>query len=272
MRHDQSEQRNSIPKLTLKGRLDLHTLHGLIVRAIAISLFGAACTAAFAGPPFLTDDPDPVDLHHIEVNLISQQTRAFVGHSGSVSGEVNLGCATETQCHLALPVAFNVPVGGRWHAGLGDVELGVKYRFVNRPDDGWSAAVYPTLYLPTGDAGRSLGNGRAQLLLPLWVQQSSGQWTWDAGIARLINPAPDARNSWFAGLLARRSFGERLSLGLELYRRTPTAAREQSVTGFNVGAIFSVTEGQNLLISAGRGLTHVATNQHTLFVAYQLER
>ncbi len=234
-------------------------------------LFGAECTAAFAGPPFLTDDPEPVDLHHVEVNLIGQRTRAAIGRSGSVSGEVNVGCAAETQCHLALPVTFNDPASGRSHAGLGDVELGVKYRFLDRPHDGWSAGVYPTLFLPTGDAGRSLGNGRAQLLLPLWVQRTSGQWGWDAGIARLINRAPDARSNWFAGLLVRRSFGERLSLGAELYRRTPTAAGEPSVSGFNVGAIFSVSSRQNLLISAGRGLTHVATNEHTIFVAYQLE-
>ena len=245
--------------------------HGRILGAIASFLLAAQCTAAFAGPPFLTDDPEPVDLHHLEINLIGQETRAVVGPSGSVSGEANLGCAAEMQCHVAVPVTFNDPAGGHTHAGLGDIELGLKYRFLDRPDDGWSAAVYPTLYLPTGDAGQGLGNGRAQLLLPVWVQRSSGPWSWDAGIARLINRAPDARSSWFAGLLGRRSFGERLSLGAELYRRTPTALGEPSVTGFNVGAILSVSAGQNLLISAGRGLTHVAANEHTIFVAYQLE-
>lgn len=234
-------------------------------------VFGAECTAAFAGPPFVTDDPEPVDLHHVEVNMIGQQTRAIVGRSGSVSGEVNAGCAAEMQCHLAVPVAFNEPADGRPHAGLGDVELGLKYRFVNRPDDGWSAAVYPTLYLPTGAAGRNLGNGRAQLLLPLWVQKSAGQWSFDAGVARLINWAPDVRSNWFAGLLVRRSFGERLSLGAEMYRRTATAAGKPSVTGFNVGAIVSVSPHQNLLISAGRGLSHVEDNEHSIFLAYQLE-
>ncbi len=107
-------------------------------------------------------------------------------------------------------------------------------------------------------------------MLPLWVQRSIGDWSWDAGVARLVNRAPDAR-SWFAGLLARRSFGEKLSLGAELYRRTSTAAGERSSIGFNVGAIVSVSPHQNLLISSGRGLMHVETNQHSLFLAYQLE-
>jgi len=241
------------------------------MRALAMIALGAASGAAVAGPPFLTDDPEPVDLHHVEINLIAQQTRAAAGRAGSASGEMNLGCAAETQCHIAVPIAFDRPAGGSPRAGLGDIELGVKYRFLDRPDDGWSAAVYPTLDLPTGDPGRGLGNGRAQLLLPLWVQRSSGAWNWDAGVARLLARAPDARDSWFAGLLAQRSFGDRLSLGAELFRRTSTAAGEPSAAGFNVGAIANVAPNQNLLVSAGRGLTHAEANRCSMFLAYQLE-
>ncbi len=234
-------------------------------------LLGAACSAAHAGPPFLTDDPESVDLHHAEVNVIAQRTDTANGRAGSVSGEVNVGCAAETQCHVALPVTFSDLADSPSHAGLGDVELGVKYRFLGGRGDGWSAAVYPTLDLPTGDAARSLGNGRPQLLLPLWLQRSSGDWTWDAGIARLMNRAPDARDSWFSGVLARRAFGERLSLGAELYRRTSTAIREPAVIGFNVGAIVNVSPHQNLLASTGRGLAHVESNRHSMYLAYQLE-
>ena len=241
------------------------------MRVLASIAFGVASGAAVAGPPFLTDDPAPVDLHHAEINLIAQQTRAADGRGGSASGEVNLGCAAETQCHVAVPIAFDRPAGGSSQTGLGDIELGVKYRFLDRPDDGWSAAVYPTLDLPTGDAGRGLGNGRAQLLLPLWVQRSAGAWSWDAGIAWLFNRAPDANDSWFAGLLAQRSFGDRLSLGAEVFRRTSTATGEPSTAGFNVGAIVNVAPHQNLLVSAGRGLTHVETNRCSMFLAYQLE-
>lgn len=230
-----------------------------------------ACTAAMAGPPFLTDDPEPVAFRHAEINLIGQQTRAAAGVAGSGTGEVNIGCAAETQCHIAVPLAFDQRAGGRSREGLGDIELGVKYRFLNRSADGWSAAFYPTFVLPTGDPGRGLGNGRGQLLLPLWVQLSSGPWSWDAGAARLINRAPAARDSWFTGLLGRRSIGHRLSLGAELFHRSSTAAGEPPTTGFNVGAIVKLTPQQNLLISAGRSLAHAEANRRSLFLAYQLE-
>ncbi len=241
------------------------------LRALALLALMLASGAAIAGPPFLTDDPEPVAIGHAEINLIAQQTRADDGRGGSASGEINLGCAAETQCHVAVPVAFDHAAGGASQAGLGDIELGVKYRFLDRPDDGWSAAVYPTLTLPTGDNGRGLGNGRAQLLLPLWVQRSVGAWSWDAGIARLVNRAPDARDSWFAGLLAQRSFGDALSVGAELFHRTSMATAQPSATGFNVGAIVGVAPHQNLLVSAGHGLTHVETNRCSMFLAYQLE-
>lgn len=48
-----------------------------------------ACVVAMsaqAGPPFLTDDPEPVDLHHSEVNFIYQQTRTSDGRGGALSG------------------------------------------------------------------------------------------------------------------------------------------------------------------------------------------
>ena len=75
----------------------------------------------------------------------------------------------------------------------------------------------------------------------------------------MINGAPAARDSWFVGLLAQRSFGDQLSLGAEVFRRTSTAAGEPSAAGFNVGAIIKVAADQNLLVSAGRGLTEVET-------------
>jgi hypothetical protein len=245
-------------------------------RRLASGRFGVAAlclsaTTAYAGPPFLTDDPDPVDLHHLEINAIYQATRTSDGRSGTLGGELNYGCARETQCHVALPVAFDHPSDSSLQTGLGDVEAGVKYRFFDQDDPGWSAAVYPTVTLPTGDASRSLGNGRAQLLLPLWVQRSAGAWHFDAGVSWLANPAHDARDSWFAGLLGQRAFGDAFTLGAEVFRRTSTAVGVPTYNGFNVGAIVKLAPHSNLLASAGRGFGDTDANRGSLYLAYQLE-
>lgn len=233
--------------------------------------FACCCAIARAGPPFLTDDPVPVDRHHTEVNLAFQGTRADAGAAGTLSADVNYGCAQEMQCHVAVPVALASSPGAGWQAGVGDIELGVKYRLFNRKQDGVMAAIYPTAFLPTGDASRGLGNGRAQVLLPLWVQKSAGPWTWDAGASYLVNRAAGARSSWYLGVLAQRSFGERLALGAELFHRTPVAQDAPPTSGFNLGATIKLTDTRNLLLSVGRGLQNVADNRFSFYAAYQLE-
>lgn len=133
------------------------------------------------------------------------------------------------------------------------------------------AAVYPTVFVPSGDSARSLGNGHPQVWLPLWLQKSSGPWTWDAGTGYLTNPAPGARNSWFFGVLAQRSIGERLKLGAEVFHRTPVAADAPRTSGFNVGASLKIARDSNLLLSIGRGLQGVSSNRGSFYLAYQLE-
>ncbi len=236
-----------------------------------VACAGACVTPARAGPPFQTDDPDPVDRGHAEINVIGQSQRTAGDRASSLQGEVNLGCAADTQCHVAVPLVRDRPDGASARTGVGDAELGVKWRFFEQGGDGWSAATYPTLYLPTGDARRGLGNGRAQLLLPLWVQRAAGPWRFDAGVGRLFNRAPGARDSWFTGLLAQRAFGERLSVGAEVFRRSAAAVGERAAVGFNVGTIVNVAAGQNLLFSLGRGLANVDADRGSIFLAWQLE-
>lgn len=232
----------------------------------------SALPAAWAGPPFQTDDPEPVDAGHAELNAIWQSTRGAGGRAGDVAGELNLGCAAQTQCHVAVPLAVVHPADGARRVGLGDVELGVKYRFLGDGDSAWSAATYPTVFLPTGDARRGLGNGRAQWLLPLWVQRAAGAWRLDAGASLLLNPAAGARDVWYTGALAQRSVGDDLSLGAEVLHRSAPAAGERAASGFNVGATVKVAAGQNLLLSVGRGLANVDANRSSIFLAWQLEQ
>jgi hypothetical protein len=240
-------------------------------KSFLMALLACCCAIAHAGPPFVTDDPVPVDRHHAEVNLALQGTRADAGRAGTFSADVNYGCAREVQCHLAVPLAFASSPGAGWQAGIGDIELGVKYRFFSREEDGVMAAVYPTAFLPSGDASRGLGNGHVQFLLPLWVQKASGPWTWDAGAGYLVNRAVGARNSWYLGLLAQRSFGDRLSLGAEIFHRTSVAQDGPSTSGFNVGATVKLSDTRNLLVSVGRGFQGVADNRFSFYAAYQLE-
>src|SRR5665213_750518 len=122
---------------------------------------------AFAGPPFLTDDPQPVDYKHWEAYIFTLGDRA--GHNYAVEGpavEMNYGVLPDTQLHLIVPMTT---VGGRGMptlSGLGDTEFGIKYRFVHETN-GWPRiGVFPFIELPTGSASRGLGNGQTWFQLP----------------------------------------------------------------------------------------------------------
>ncbi len=130
-------------------------------------------------------------------------------------------------CSPAWPSAGRAAAISFW--GAGDVELGVKYRFIEQDKEGAapSAAFYPLIETPTGDAARGLGGGRARIFLPVWLQKDFGDWSTFGGGGYWINPGPGARNFGFLGWALTRKIDERLTLGAEIYtrRRARSAAR-----------------------------------------------
>jgi hypothetical protein len=213
----------------------------------------AAATAAWAGPPFLTDDPEPVELHHWEAYLFSSLDATPGG--STVQGpavEFNLGAAPELQLHLVVPLATASPSGGTTTHGLGDVEMGVKYRFVDETATRPQIGTFPMLELPTGDARRGLGNGRLWARLPVWVQKSWGPWTTYGGVGYVVNRAPGQRSYPFAGWLLQRDLSRRLTLGGEVWTQGATADGGRSATILDGGGYYNFTPGFSLLFSAGR--------------------
>jgi len=116
-----------------------------------------------------------------------------------------------------VPLAGNFVPNGVKAAGLGDIETGVKYRFVDETDHRPQIGVFPFLELPTGSAARGLGNGQVWARLPLWIQKSFGPWTTYGGGGAVVNEAPGQRTYPIAGWLLQRDIGKKLTLGGEVF-------------------------------------------------------
>jgi hypothetical protein len=120
-----------------------------------------ASSPAIGGPPFLTDDPVPVDYRHSELNVYCAYDESRDGSDTSFPAmEFNYGGLRDVQLHIGVPSTRSAPDGGPTQQGIGDVELGVKYRLAHESDSSPQIAVYPMAVLPTGDPKRGLGNGR----------------------------------------------------------------------------------------------------------------
>jgi len=153
-----------------------------------VLLLGLPITVS-AGPPYITDDPEPVKYRHWEIYLASiftEQTDAWTTTPPHL--EVNYGALPNLQLHAILPMSLYAPAEGASSYGYGDTELGAKYRFLQERKWRPQIGTFPLLELPTGSHARNLGSGHVQSFLPLWMQKSIGPWTAYGGGGYWINP------------------------------------------------------------------------------------
>lgn len=225
--------------------------------------------SAFAGPPFRTDDPEPVEYKHWEVYVASQGSFDRDGTSFTAPHfEVNYGVLPDVQLHLIAPFEYVKPEGQSSHHGYGDMELGAKFRFIQETDSSPQVGVFPVVVLPTGDKDKGLGSGEVQTFLPLWVQKSWGPWKTYGGGGYWINPGTDNKDYWFFGWLVQRDITKYLALGVELYHQTPNVEGGESRTGFNIGTTINFNEMHHLLLSAGKDFS--GSNYASFYAGYQL--
>lgn len=226
------------------------------VRCILIIVFIIVCgSLALAGPPFVTDDPEPVELHHWEVYASSIMARDRSGISGTLPHvEVNYGAAPNLQAHLIVPNAFDRPTGECTTFGLGDTELGVKYRFVQETRRRPMVGTFPLVEVPTGSESHGLGSGHLRFFVPIWLQKSWGPWTTYGGGGYFTNPGVGNRDFWMYGWEVQKDLNKHLMLGGEVFGNTPDSVGGPSDLNFNIGGVYSPNDGHHILFSAGRGI------------------
>jgi len=237
---------------------------------VLISIF---CTSSvWAGPPFVTDDPEPVEYKHGEFYVASVTNHNTDGTSGTLPHiELNYGPLPDVHLHLIAPFSYNKPRHESMKWGYGMTELGVKYRFIHETDVIPMVGTFPIVELPTGDSTKGLGERGIKVLIPIWLQKSFGPWTIYGGGGYWHNPgAEDNKNFWQTGLVVMRELSKTISVGGEIFNFTARTKGDKNETGFNLGTVINVTEDHHILFSAGRDFTGTNKNTFNMYVAYQL--
>jgi hypothetical protein len=248
-------------------------LRTTIVLAIAnAASFFLTLHSAWAGPPFVTDDPEPVAHRHWEVNYaITKSWRQGEASAGMPSVDINYGIVPNIQLHVQPRYSYEKSTEGARY-GIDDTEIGVKYRFlhIEHDDSSLMVGIYPIYLMPTGDTKLGPDRRSGKLLLPLWIQRDIGRWTYYGGPAYRINPGTGNKNSVFVGGTALYKATQSLQIGGEIFHETPDSVGGPRTTGFNLGGTYTLNHDYNLLFSAGKGLSNVsATNQFSFYLALQ---
>ena len=206
-------------------------------------------TAACAGPPFLTDDPEPTEFGHWEIYApLFEAEGSGADFDGALGAEINYGAAPGVQLTLGLPIAYSHDRAG-WRWGAGDLEASVKYRFYEDEAAGFQIAAFPGVTLPT--ATRGLGAGKVTAFLPVWAQKDSGPWSVFGGGGYAVNPGSGNRDYWTGGVAVTRKLGERWLVGAEIDRQGADTAGGRASTSAGLGATVDLEGPLRLLASGG---------------------
>ncbi len=220
---------------------------------IAFAVLASSAAPAWAGPPFLTDDPEPTDAGHWEIYgpqlEIEGRGTEFDGAAGV---EINYGAAPNLQLTLGLPLNFAHDATG-WRSGAGDVEFSAKYRFYHNKDAGISLAAFPGLTLPTASNG--MGSGKVTALLPVWVQKDTGPWSVLGGGGYAINPGAGSRNYWTGGIAVTRQVNSRWLIGVEANRQGADSVGGNATKRLGLGTIHQLRGPFRILASGGPTFT-----------------
>lgn len=226
---------------------------------VSLALAGAAMPA-IAGPPYLTDDPVPTDTGHWEIYTFAAGEGQRADLDANAGLDLNYGPVKDVQLTATLPLSFEHDMPDGWRNGTGDLELGLKYRFLDDKKSGISAAIFPRVILPTS----SLETGeRTRLLLPLWVGKDLGEGTsLFGGGGYELSPGSGNRNFWQGAIALTQDVGKRLSIGAEITRQGPDTDGGTAQTRAGVGSIFKLSTHYALLFSGGPTWAEHKTGYH----------
>lgn len=229
-------------------------------KLVAAALLAAG--PAFAGPPYLSDDPEPTDYRHFEIYAFALGTQSRDGMAGETGIDFNYGGAPDLQLTAVLPLAYDET--GR--TGFGNVELAAKYRFLHQEDDGIDLSVFPRAFLPSASA--NIGDHHAAVLLPFWAEKDFGKWQIFGGGGCQWNRGDDGQNFCLGGVAVTREVLEGLRLGMEVFHQGADTLGGRVATSLGGGLTWDIDDNHHLMAYWGPGLQNIdATGRSNAYVA-----
>lgn len=211
-----------------------------------------------AGPPYLNSDPVPAPYREVDVYLYSYTSKLSQFLTAQVPAiEVQYGVSPDLEFNATIPLATTVSLNHAYPGGvgLGDMQIGMTYRFIHETSYFPQVGIAPIYFIPTGDVNRNLGNGQYWIMLPLLAQKSWGPWTAYGGPGYAYNGASYAKNFVFGGMVLQRDINSKLTVGGEFYYQGASSRYLSASTIINFGFNYNISKTFAVLGSAGHSVS-----------------
>ena len=255
--------------LLLSMGLELTTVgHDLRILAVSFCVFVIGSSAfAQGGPPYYTNDPGTPGPRNWEINLgylpffYSDQS---VAHTPDVDINFGIGDRIQLTYENAWLRVHDLPASARF--GLGQSNFGVKWRFYDAGEDGWSIATFPQGFVnnPNDSVRRGITPQSSSFLLPFEFSHKVGPV--DVNFEVGYNFVHEGASGWLTGVVAGHNFSPKLEADVEFYS-TSTYNPYQSQPTLELGGRYRIHRPIVILLMAGRGV-EPASPIHPYFVGY----
>ena len=224
-------------------------VRGFSIRGV-VGVIGAAlllCNPASAGPPYITDDPEPTDTGHWENYLYVEGTRAEGAFNAPGAGiEINYGAFADTQFTWSCP-AHSQSGARRYGHRLG---AAWRWREVSLHGRGreWLAPAGRILPANLHSRRRESHNTPITELLPIWLQKSFGDWTTFGGGGFMDNPGAGNRDYEIYGWALQRQLTNNFALGAEIFGQSRSSIDDNASMAIGVAALYNISDQWHLVV------------------------
>ncbi len=219
-----------------------------LVKGIVFLFVVIVCLAGsgsvMAGP-YLSDDPDVQDYQSLLVYVYGTIERTPDSTVVSAPAlEVDYGVLPNSEIDLDAPYVTDIQSGTRIgpvlkNRSIGDVELELKYRFVQEGETVPQIGVCPAIDFPTSDAAMGTGSGKLYGSVPIAIEKNMGRW--------IVN---GLRDYWYSGWQAQYALTGKLLVGAEVWGAVGT---HYTVLA-NAGAVWSFISTFGLNATVGHSV------------------
>ncbi len=210
---------------------------------------------AQGGPPLRTDDPGTPGDGRWEINLAFTTEKRGRGRLFEAPLlDLNYGVGERLQLKFELPWLFLREEGEESKNGLGNFQIGVKWRFLDQASHGLDGSVYPQIEFnnPTSSADRGLVEDGSAWTFPLQIERRFGRFSLNPELGYAVLEGED---EWLYGLAVGYSLFGCLELLAEVHGEAQSDFGDDDLL-VQAGCRWSAHPNLSLLGAVGTGIRH----------------